>query len=355
MDFKPGRNDEKIKEMFENFCIVNGELVRLDELQNWGYQDFINFMQKRIPTKLYKYFPNIEEEMNVNYSLEAIQDNTVHLSYPSVFDDIYDSDISVSFDTFERLRLIEYCRRCNVEADKSESVDVIEKKLLDKLNSFDNYIDAFDKSKCTEIEILSNDLFCRLLKLELENDGSIEDVMETEYSRCMKELKNTFKTTCFATSPYSQLMWGGIYANCHRGFCLEYTISKEAKYKILLENLFPLVYSKVRSNMEEEFIKQIDEYPTDETLKNVYIHGALRKSIDWSFQDEWRLLMLDGMPGMKESKVEFFPISKVYLGYRMNDEERDKIISICEKKGIDYVGVRKRHDIFEMEECDIKR
>ena len=64
--------------------------------------------------------------------------------------------------------------------------------------------------------------------------------------------------------------------------------------------------------------------------------------------------MLDGMPGMRESKVEFFPISKVYLGYRMERDERDKIISICKKKGIEYVGVRKRNDIFEMEECEIK-
>ena len=91
-----------------------------------------------------------------------------------------------------------------------------------------------------------------------------------------------------------------------------------------------------------------------ETLKNIYIHGALRKSIDWAFQDEWRLLLIDGMPGMKESKVQFFPISKVYLGYRMTDRERAKIIKICEARGIEYVGVRKRQDIFEMEECPIK-
>lgn len=28
---------------------------------------------------------------------------------------------------------------------------------------------------------------------------------------------------------------------------------------------------------------------SDETLWNIYFHGTLRKSIDWNFQNEWRL------------------------------------------------------------------
>ena len=56
-----------------------------------------------MPLKLYKYFPNtMKEEKNddgqivlKNYSLEALESNTVFLSSPDQFDDVYDSDIYV--------------------------------------------------------------------------------------------------------------------------------------------------------------------------------------------------------------------------------------------------------------------
>ena len=232
----------KVQEMLASLCIVNGEVVKLDELQSWGYQDFMDFMQQRMPKKLYKYFPNKIEDKNQNYSLEAIRDNTVHLAYPSVFDDIYDSDISISFEQFERLRLMEYCRRCNIpgfeKADgqrpcDSLSTEEIANILIDKLNAQENFLDAFDSENCTDIQNLANELFCHRLNVAADTNSSLYNVLQLEYKKCLDDLKNTFKTTCFAKSPYSQLMWGGIYANCHRGFCLEYTITKDPQYKAI--------------------------------------------------------------------------------------------------------------------------
>ena len=345
-----------VAEILSDYCIVNEEILKLDDIEKWGYQDFINFVQQRIPKKLYKYFPNKCDE-NGNYSLDALRDNTVYLSFPEVFDDIYDSDISISFDEFERLRTIEYCKRAGCRISDSACFDEAAGLLLNKFDKCDsdNYISIFDSSKCSELENLANELFCERIKCKGTNSFAIHFIMKAEYKYCLEQLKNTFKTTCFATNPLSQLMWSGSYANLHQGFCLEYSISDGEKYRGIYENLFPLVYSKVRSNMEKEFIGQIDSFPSVEDLKNIYIHGALRKSIDWAFQNEWRLLLLEGSPDMKNSKVKFFPITKVYIGSRMDEDDKNEIIDICESRGIEYVGVKKRQDIFEMEECPIRK
>ena len=356
-------SQENVSKFLSDYCIVNGEFLKLSDIEKWGYHDFIKFVQSRIPKKLYKYFPNIADDNNVNYSLEAIVENTVHLSFPRVFDDIYDSDISMSFELFQQLRLQEYCRRAgivNVNDDGSEKstveltsllLQVIEKTEGDAVK----ILNIFHSDLCSEIEKLANELFCRRFYFEISHNKAdystaLYNVLRTEYYKCLESFKNTFKTTCFATTPYSQLMWGGSYGNCHHGLCIEYSVTDDEDFRGIYENLFPLVYSKVRSNIEKDFINQLDSFPSMDTLKDIYIHGALRKSLDWSFQNEWRLLLMDGMPEMDESKVRFFPISKVYMGYRMASEEREKVIMICRAKGIDYATVKKRSDIFEMEE-----
>ena len=351
-----------VSKFLSDYCIVNGEFLKLSDIEKWGYNDFIHFVQSRIPKKLYKYFPNTVDDNNINYSLEAIIENTVHLSFPKVFDDIYDSDISMSFELFQKLRLGEYCRRTglipreNVQNYQTKRLTEI---LLERINKTEGDIvkimNIFDNNLCSEIEKLANELFCRRFYFEISHNkadysNALHNVLRTEYYKCLESFKNTFKTTCFATTPYSQLMWGGSYGNCHHGLCIEYTISDDEDFRGIYENLFPLVYSKVRSNIEKDFINQLDSFPSMDTLKDIYIHGALRKSLDWSFQNEWRLLLMEGMPEMDESKVRFFPISKVYMGYRMAPEEREKVIMICNAKGIEYATVQKRSDIFEMEE-----
>ena len=51
--------------------------------------------------------------------------------------------------------------------------------------------------------------------------------------------------------------------------------------------------------------------------------------------------------------VAFFPITKVFLGNRMNPENRKSIIEICHSRNIPYVGVTRNPDFFEMQDCNV--
>ena len=360
-------------EISESYCIVNGVFMNLAELQNMGYDEFSLRSKVNMPLKLFKYFPNktvqiknaaTGETQSANYSIQALRNNTVYMQSPSFFDDVYDSDIHLNYADYEKFRLLDYCERCELNVTPTMLTQDLGDALLHHIgkcfNTTGKFDDVFRKKPVSEAEELSNKLFLLRLQNELSKDGTwstaIPRVIIAEYKDYSNRLQNTFRATCFTTTPYSQLMWGGAYADCHRGFCLEYTVlPNDPQYESVFLNLFPMVYCKTRPNMTEKLVKLQDKEILHKDLWNIYFHGALRKSIDWAYQNEWRLLLPLRRNGTAaDYNVPFFPITKVYLGNRMSQESRKEIIEICHAKNIPYVGVTRNPNIFEMQECPVQ-
>ena len=118
-----------------SYCVVNGVFMGLNEIENMGYEEFSLRSKRDMPKKLYKYFSNKAEEdgKKRNYSIEALKNNTVFMQAPSQFDDVYDSDINLDWKEYEKLRLSEYCRRCEIETEDSWSVQEIGNHLIQAL------------------------------------------------------------------------------------------------------------------------------------------------------------------------------------------------------------------------------
>lgn len=109
----------------------------------------------------------------------------------------------------------------------------------------------------------------------------------------------------------------------------------------MYNNLFPVVYCKIRPNITKELVGWQDRDMTKEYVWYIYYYGVLRKSIDWAFQNEWRLLLPLSEKHGDNCNVEFFPITRVYLGNRMQKEKRKEIIDFCNNNSIPYIGVKK--------------
>lgn len=119
-----------------SYCIVNGAIMNLNEIQNMGHQEFGIRSKLNMPLKLYKYFPNtikMEDNKEINHSIQALKNNTVFMQSPSKFDDVYDSDISIDYYEYERLRLIEYCNRCQIEIKETFTTQEIGNMLIQAL------------------------------------------------------------------------------------------------------------------------------------------------------------------------------------------------------------------------------
>lgn len=168
-------------------CIVNGALMNLTEVQNMGYNEFSMRAKMNMPLKLYKYFPNrptelidkqtgkpIKDEITgntktINYSIQALRDNTVFMQSPSLFDDVYDSDIGLNYLEYERARLFEYCIRCKIDVNETmetpDLANALMQTIADMINSTGNIDFLFKNTLVTKNEDLSNQCFLLELKI----------------------------------------------------------------------------------------------------------------------------------------------------------------------------------------------
>ena len=166
-DFKDfGKVISYLSQIAPFLCMINMMPANINEIEKMGCQEYSLQTRKIMPKKLYKYFHNtIEEKTKANYSIQALRDNTVYMQTPNNFDDVYDSDINIDFEKYQKLRLIEYCSRCGIEVDKTLSMQEIGNIFLNVIyTSFKNFNDsrnAFIQKPDSEIKQLSNVLFIR--------------------------------------------------------------------------------------------------------------------------------------------------------------------------------------------------
>jgi hypothetical protein len=141
-----------------------------------GYDEFSFRSKINMPLKLYKYFPNkeiVEKDGNkVNYSFLALKNNTVYMQSPSLFDDVYDSEINIDYYEYYKYRLIEYCRRSGLVVDDGRTIEEIGTEFLKLIiNSYEinnDFKHIFTVNTDSEIERLENEIFIIKILVNLD-------------------------------------------------------------------------------------------------------------------------------------------------------------------------------------------
>lgn len=314
----------------------------------------------------FKYFPNTTKRISKvkrNFSLEALENNTVFLSAPSGFDDPYDCNLFVDADEFALQRIRYYAELCGVAVKNEWKYDEVSMHLAERIYKHCRPGKALDElythRKESEIISLYHEKFFLILQLELSSEKTNEKSYYAAFNKAIKEeydeIQNTanrFRVACFAQTPYSMLMWSH-YANNHQGFCVEYeTPQYSLENAKIYNNLFPVIYTDKRTDLTSLCLHMRSTGNlSDEELWDFYKYGLLSKSLDWKYQQEWRLISCDNLITDENYNCEFFKIKKVYLGNKMAAKDRKRIIKICKDKGIPYVGVVISPDRFEMKNC----
>lgn len=349
-------------------CVVCGMGFTMDQLDNTSEEEFAVFRMNHMPKKLYKYFPDsstTQDGKEINYSREALVNNTVYLQTPEKFDDPYDSSIVVDEMEFQRQRLLHYLDICKIEHDSLADNSTLmfqlaqgiysrslEGTTYEKLYSISPDLEEADKLQRT---LFAYKLAERLNQYQNDIDAwqhALYDTIHDEYLSIQNTLVKHFRVSCFATSPYSMLMWAH-YANSHKGFCIEYEVPEDGNENNLIYQLYPVIYSSRRTSVLEECLQEMDTTQTSrDTLWKIHKYGLLSKDIIWQYQNEWRLVGYDKMMEVDGSyNCMFFKISKVYLGNKMDAATRKELINICKENKIPYVGVQTVNDRYVMQDC----
>lgn len=359
--------------MGQNEYIIRNQLYTQEQIRNLNMADWTVSNITNMPKSLFKYFRNtIDEKTGRNYSLEALENNTVHLQSPNEFDDIY--DCSLVFDEYEYsfARLRYYTKVCGFdikETDYWKYIYVFAKNIYEgiiKLQEEGMELEEAlkrvfhvceDKTIKDETHIMFVLNMCRAFKNNFNREEvwqiAFADALNSEIGFIRSSLSESFRIACFSTSPYMNRMWASQYANNHKGFCVEYKIPEYSeKYVKLFHNLFPVIYSDIRTSVLDECLKYIEGKNDEHLIENIYKYGILTKSKDWKDQDEWRLVSMGKMlADDSDNNCKFFTIRKVYLGNRMLKEDRNKVIEICKRKGIEYSGITNMKDRYELTSC----
>lgn len=182
--------------------------------------------------------------------------------------------------------------------------------------------DPFDCLPYFDINTFLNSPKIRQLILQryptLKEADFIENNRDQIYKKVLQGLREQFRASCFSEKWDSILMWGH-YAECHRGFCIEYDVSDLSKLK--KPNLFPVLYQKDPIDITNDVIN---------LTPNAGLISIVSKSQEWSYEKEWRMVTLHS----KAMEYYYFrkEIKAIILGLDCEQVNKDKVLDWAKNK-----------------------
>lgn len=162
------------------------------------------------------------------------------------------------------------------------------------------------------------------------------DISDDTYKKRNDASKQNTYLTCFSENHDIKLMWAH-YTDYNKGICIKYNIKD---YENLMHMCYPIKYE--------------DGYDYTEELSNFKEHmfklafdPYLKKETDWSYEKEWRILFNDEIflrRALKIGEKYFLKLPKpsaIYLGKRIDSENKRKIFDICKKREISLYQMEK--------------
>ena len=144
--------------------------------------------------------------------------------------------------------------------------------------------------------------------------------------------------SCFSLTKQSPYMWS-MYSNVHQGFCLEYGVGDLMTLgrfgRVTYDNDCTGLYSLL-----------MDQGP-EENLISQYV---ITKDKSWAHENEWRLVRFFGIlpENAKGYLFDTPPIKAIYLGCRIIESDKRKIITIARQQDIPVYQMEMKPDNFDI-------
>ena len=276
---------------------------------------------KYLPNSLYKY-----REFNEN-SIKNLEDDTIWLSSPQSFNDPYDSAFSTDYETLinklQKVKFDELLGKMDFIKTLPEDVIIEAKKCDNPLEEIMNYMldqEYNDENEKKNMKSILKDV--------------MNKITEEVNDQFLNTIKNSFKLCSFSTNLESILLWSH-YSKYHTGFCIEYDFSMYPPRDFRRRFLYPVIY---RDDLFD--VTEYVENAKNNELNILYLtQASLYKSIEWSYENEWRLIFSHGV--IEEESTYYMGKPKaVYLGSKIGKNECEIITEILKRKGIPYYQMK---------------
>lgn len=210
---------------------------------------------------------------------DIIFKNIFYFADPITFNDPFDSKLPIIFDESYRNS----------------------RKFHEDFLRINNFL---GKTNYTELEIqhLAEEYFANPSKIRYDTDLMTKTIHQS--------ISENIRISCFSTKRNNILMWSH-YTDCHQGICIGF----RTLYLLLDPNLVTL--KKVN------YVRQFPKFKKVETSPIL-----TTKSVIWKYENEYRLINIDGHPRIKFPK---HAISEVIIGYKMKKDTKDKLLNYLHK------------------------
>ncbi len=286
---------------FPKVIKINGKDTELpDEL----HRPWIDIL--KIPS-VYKYRDWQYAEHN-----RMLTHNEIHFTSARQFNDPFDTTIPLRYDVGSKDQVIEWCKK-HIKLDNPDLNEREAERKAVSLTHDPYFIKQLQVRANQEFENRKNDYF-GIFSVS-ENNNNI-------------------------------LMWSH-YSNKHRGFCVGFDVKK---LMLFFGNLF-------KSEESLNVIPCNVIYSQDYPILNPYtmdpsvliMRSLTYKSMDWSYEKEFRLLLIDGT-----DRSFILPegiIKKVILGCKMSKKHEEEISEILKQKNkiIELMKANRAHGRFGLE------
>ena len=271
--------------------------ILYDELLGLNLDKFKSTYRKNTPPTLIKFFNGSYNQDGSNIYLDAVKNNQLWASSPDEFNDPFD---------------------CAFNFGSSKN---IVREIEDKTTVANKY--GISKSFVCETMDVITKVICTP-----NVSGSV---------CCFSERQNLF----------NKVMWGH-YANCHKGFAIEYNVEDLNKNDGIV---LPILYNN-----------NIDYLPNEiffgDGMKKLMFYGNILpciKSKEWGYEREWRIISPKKYKNEKGHLIDVKTPKVVYIGCRASDQLQKDLKKICSNQKIELYQMRMKPNSFELidEKVDI--
>lgn len=269
-----------------------------------------------IPSKLYRFRPFTA------YTIDEIQYQYVRLVSPRTFNDLLDTRAKIDFsDKFygNNSSLKETYRQ---QMQKHFSVEELD-RILEKGNWFDEML-----KEVSIKEALKNKVSAEKIAQSLKHAIDTEIIDLNDVAGSMGQF--VIRCCCFTETKSNLAMWNH-YAGYYSGICIEYDMSKFRKLDLQRRFMYPVIYTSELPNIYNQITNFEPKYV------NLFTWVALHKKLEWQYENEWRLIF-SGIY-QEDTNCSFPVISAIYLGNKIEKENREELIKLARKMNIDIYNM----------------
>lgn len=227
---------------------------------------------------------------------------------------------------------------CNIFYD----LDILLDKLIDNLDKFIDYSEFWDETISDNESVFISEFLKQ----------SLREPLEKILSKWEDTFKNKTSVICLTEDYCINPLWAH-YADNHKGVCIEYDFENISN--LMIEDLcFPIEYVEESDNTWE-LSALFDD--TIETNPNWQLRLALRKSYNWKYEKEWRIIVSQFLKDDLYEKnygdvyfdeyysdkhyMRFIKPKSVYLGLDIDSTDEEKIIDLCRFRKINVYKMKK--------------